>query len=559
MMRLPRTLWLYVLAELWRLLLVSAGVLVTVIAFAATLKPLADGKLQPVDAVRFMGYALPPMLAYALPFAACFAATMVYHRLATDNEAQAASAGGVSHRSLLTPAVATGLIAAGGLAALNEQIIPRFLRGMQELITQDVAKLLASSIDRGEAVNVGGVWVYAERAVRVEPAAGSPAFAQLVLLKPVILKTGGGGAVDLEGTAERADVWLTRSSGPDGTGAGVRVWVRPTNAIGFRRGSGLFENEQSPAIHFDAPDAFEDDPKFLTFGELRRLRDEPEMMNWIDRRRRALAAEIARERAVRGVGVALRESGTAVFRDASGQRVTLWAGGVSERVTGGTRVFEVVPAFAGSRIEARRERPGGSAVRVVAGSATLVPEAVDDAASDPIRFRLELREAQATGVSGDGAESVGSAVEKYTIAGLSAGAGELAGLLTRSSRELIAGPEVAEADASGPIRGLAADLDAKLAALSREILSKRHERMALSASCLIMVLTGAVTALRFSLRQPLTVYLWSFFPALVCVITIAGGQQLTHGSGPIGLLLLWGGVAGLGLFTAAQYAAVARH
>lgn len=559
MIRVPRTLWRHVLIELWKLLLVSAGVLVTVIAFAATVKPLADGKLQPVDAIRFMGYALPPMLAYALPFAACFAATMVYHRLATDNEAQAASAGGVSHRSLLTPAIVTGVLVAGGLAALNEQIIPRFLRGMQELITQDVAKLLASSIDRGEAVNVGGVWVYAERAVRVEPAPGSPAFAQLVLLKPVILKTGGTGAVELEGTAERADVWLTRSSGPDGTGAGVRVWVRPINAIGFRRGSGLFENEQSPAIHFDAPDAFEDDPKFLTFGELRRLKAEPEMMNWIERRRRALAAEIARDRAVRGIGETLRAGGTAVFRDASGQRVTLSAGGVTERVTGGVRVFDVTPAFAGSRIEARRERPGGSAVRVVATSAILVPEAVDESSADPIRFRLELREAQATGVSSDGSETVGSAVEKYTIAGLSAGAGDLAALLKRPSRELVGGPEVVAASAAGSIRALAADLDDKLGALSREILSKQHERMALSVSCLIMVLTGAVTALRLSLRQPLTVYLWCFFPALVCVITIAGGQQLTHGSGPIGLLLLWGGVAGLGLFTAAQYAVVARH
>mgnify|MGYP000423281398 CR=1 FL=1 len=34
--------------------------------------------------------AMPPMLQYALPFAACFGATLAYHRFAADNEAVAA-------------------------------------------------------------------------------------------------------------------------------------------------------------------------------------------------------------------------------------------------------------------------------------------------------------------------------------------------------------------------------------------------------------------------------------------------------------------------------------
>ena len=111
--RLPYTLWLYVLGDLWKLVALTTGVLVTVIAFAAAVKPLADGKLGPEDTLTFMLMAMVPMLQYALPFAACFGATLAYHRLATDNELTAVHAGGVSHRAMLVPAVLSGLVLAG--------------------------------------------------------------------------------------------------------------------------------------------------------------------------------------------------------------------------------------------------------------------------------------------------------------------------------------------------------------------------------------------------------------------------------------------------------------
>ncbi|QYU70390.1 hypothetical protein J4558_09855 [Leptolyngbya sp. 15MV] len=62
MPRLPWTIWRYLLAELWRLLLLSTAILVLVISFAATAKPLMDGKLSAWTALKFMLYAVPPML-----------------------------------------------------------------------------------------------------------------------------------------------------------------------------------------------------------------------------------------------------------------------------------------------------------------------------------------------------------------------------------------------------------------------------------------------------------------------------------------------------------------
>jgi lipopolysaccharide export LptBFGC system permease protein LptF len=123
-----------------------------------------------------------------------------------------------------------------------------------------------------------------------------------------------------------------------------------------------------------------------------------------------------------------------------------------------------------------------------------------------------------------------------------------------------AAAERARASAPGTaLRDAYDDLTRELGALSREITSKQHERAALSVSCFVMVLTGAVTAVRLSRSQPLTVYLWTFFPALLAIMTIAGGQNMTHNAGVIGLPLLWAGVASLLAYTLAVYARLARH
>jgi lipopolysaccharide export LptBFGC system permease protein LptF len=103
------------------------------------------------------------------------------------------------------------------------------------------------------------------------------------------------------------------------------------------------------------------------------------------------------------------------------------------------------------------------------------------------------------------------------------------------------------------------DLTKSIGKLNREILSKIHERWAMSATCLVMAVAGAVTAMRLGGAMPLTVYLWSFIPALAGVITITSGQQLTHDMGVPGLFVLWGGVGLLVVYTVVSYLHVARH
>ena len=81
----------------------------------------------------------------------------------------------------------------------------------------------------------------------------------------------------------------------------------------------------------------------------------------------------------------------------------------------------------------------------------------------------------------------------------------------------------------------------------------------MAASCFVIVIAGAVISLRLSRRLPMTVYMFTFVPAVICIVTISGGQQMTIQNGPSGLLLLWSGVAGLLAYTFFQLRALARH
>src|SRR5205823_4236620 len=134
--------------------------------------------------------AVVPMLAYALPFAGGFAATLVYYRIAHENEAVAAHAGGISHRALLTPALFTAAILTVSLMLLNEEVIPFFLREMQKMITIDVARQIMHGVEKGQSIQLKGatknsaesrMMIYADSAEARKPDLNSGALEEVLL------------------------------------------------------------------------------------------------------------------------------------------------------------------------------------------------------------------------------------------------------------------------------------------------------------------------------------------------------------------------------------------
>ncbi|MBC7835005.1 MAG: LptF/LptG family permease [Phycisphaerales bacterium] len=556
--RLPLTVWRYVLADLWRLVLLTAAVLVTVLAFAAAVKFLADGKLGPLDTLKFMLIAMVPMLQYALPFAAGFSATLAYHRMAADNELLACHAGGVGHRTLLTPAALSGVVMAIVLATLSSEVIPKFLRGMQQLVTEDATRLMVAEINRGQAVQMeDNTLVYADSVERLPP--DSSGAAQRLWLRGVlVVKLDDNGQVEVEGTAREAFVWFFPAGSAERR---TLVQMHAREFLGRKRGEAT--TESSMDLQYSVPNAFADDPKFYGFRELRSLRRRPEALPQIDSQRRWLATMLAERATVGQIQSSLQLDANISMRDSLDQPVVLRASNLEW--DDARKWYRILPDTPGGPVEFERMLDGGRSQIQQSRSAWLRSLPSVEAGERGVSFEVRMEDVTTMGSSSDPTIDSGGAVTgqklNKVVSGLTVSANPGPEYFSKSAVELLelADQRVAEFDWDTPVREPRDKLRTRIENLMREITSKQHERLAMSVACLVMVLTGAVMAVRLRDGMPLHVYLWSFFPALAAVLSISAGQQLVHQHGLPGLSLLWGGVAALSLFTFFEYRRMARH
>src|SRR6476660_7679566 len=95
-MRISFTLSRYIFSDLLRIFLMASGALAGIMSFGGLLRPLTQQGLDASQVGKMLAYFTPAMLAYSLPIAALFSATVVYGRLSADNELTACRAGGIS-------------------------------------------------------------------------------------------------------------------------------------------------------------------------------------------------------------------------------------------------------------------------------------------------------------------------------------------------------------------------------------------------------------------------------------------------------------------------------
>lgn len=550
---MPFTLWRATLADMLRLAALSTAVLVMVIALAATVKPLSDGALRAADLLRFVGLMVVPMMAYALPFAAGFASTLVYHRIAAEREAIAAYAAGISHKSLVFPALVGAVCAGLMLAALTHQIIPGFLQAAQRLITVDVARLLTQEIERGKSVRLSRdtmVWADAVQALKPEPGVS----AQLLLknFAAVEMKQG---EPELEITASDAQLWVVPDADNDDQAV---VVLRLRNVVLMREGSGRGETRDTVDAAWPVSNTFRDSPKYLTWGQLRELRERPEEINWIDSRRRDLAYALAEKRAQMAIAAAC-EAGELTLRDDGGRAVVVRGARLGATPDGPA----LLPAPGRSDLEVEVPRAtSGSRGRtlITTGAVRIATDTGPGRLERGFEIRLLIEGGRSREIAADGTVGEGGERSAVRLAGLTLPEDPVAPLLAQNSAQLLAEAErVTGGQKDGLIEPKAKELSRKLDDLRRNIFAKEQERLAMSVSCAVMMLTGAITALRLSMHQPLLVYLWTFFPALISLVTISGGTPMVADGGPAGLLLMWGGVTGLAAYTAFMYMKLIRH
>jgi len=291
-------------------------------------------------------------------------------------------------------------------------------------------------------------------------------------------------------------------------------------------------------------------------------------MSSVAQRFRALALRLSADVIVRELDESMRRSGHAILTG-DGMEIVVLGSGLAE-VDGKWRVTPSTPG-APVTTTIRRMREGMAGEERVQRAQVVTISVKEPEQRDPREMPLSLTltlSGVETFSSTDPSREATGVRDTIEYKMLSTPGDPMGARLKKSPRELLQEAREAAPVVKGvpptdertkQIQSAAKNLRARIDDLRREIVSKLHEHAAFSVACFLMVITGAVVAMRMRDSLALPVYLWSFLPALLTVITISAGQGLTHAIGAPGLVLLWGGVAMLGLFTLREYGKLRQH
>ena len=520
-------------AELLRVLLLTTTVIVVVVAFGAAIKPLADSSLGSGSVVKYVALAMIPMLQFALPFSAGFAATLVLHRFAADNELVAMSTSGMRYRTIFAPIIAVGLALLVGMFILLHTIVPRFWGRMQDMLAKDATSIFLSAVSRGEALEVGQVCIYADTAT-VDPVPPDNGAEQRLLLQGVaaIQKNGAGQPVT-EFTSEFATVDVHRGR------EGVMMKLAMTNGSGFNAADGtvvFVPTAQPQAVQLGR--ALEADAKSMTYFELQDVRNDLPNHIEVQPARQAVLLALTRAQVWQCIARELETFGKVELVEEGGRR--------SYRIEGGTLGNDVIlpksPATTIRIVELDRAKPIREAVcsqvvlpfdteDVSVGRVDLIataPRAKDLLRSEGLASRWPAR---IRGLSA--APCSTSNIAKLEFAELAPHVGEL----TKSDLGI---PNPIQAAGTSSLTNLFKIMNG----VNVDAFSHLCQRAALAWSAPLIILLGASLAAWKRNSLPLTMYLIAFIPGILNIVMIAGGQQVIRADNVVwGVIVSWSGNA----------------
>src|SRR5688500_11486798 len=167
---MSRTLFFYIFKDLIRIFLLTSGALAGIMSFGGLLRPLTEHGLNAGQAAKMLAYFMPAMTTYSLPIAALFATTVVYGRLAADNELVACRAAGLSFFSIGLPGLVLGLAVALISLMFLCFIVPVFTLKVERVIYSNLAQLIANEIERTHQIKFQDITIFAQDAAVAEQA-----------------------------------------------------------------------------------------------------------------------------------------------------------------------------------------------------------------------------------------------------------------------------------------------------------------------------------------------------------------------------------------------------
>ncbi len=533
---MPWLLYRYIIGELLRVFALSAGVLVMVIAFGAAIKPLAANDLiGAVQTAKYIMLATIPMLQYALPFAGAFAATIVLHRLTTDNEIQAIAVSGISYRRILMPLVVMGVVLVAIMVMLTQSIVPRFWAMMDQNIASDVTRAFRASIDKGEPFVIGKIQIYADR-IYEQPHPDTGAETRLILIGVAAAELDDEGRVATDVTASQAAVDIYRR------GSRTYLQLEMLDTVAYKQSTG--ELIEAPVIRpapILVPNPVRDHPMFMTRREMLHLREHPDGYSGVKEAKDALAQVMREIEVWRQFDETLRSDRSL---ELVGEHRVLTID--ADRVDRGE-----LSTTDGRPVMVRSVEPNGATILYASAQAVLGLSGGSSLSELAVSLSLEDYD-----VIDEKTGGLINQRERLEFVGLAASGLIEQDLSTLGYDELL---QRAEGQGKRVMRRVE-KLKDRITDLRLQIESRLQRRYALSLTALMLLLLGGTLAMVLRNSLPLVIYVWAFVPSILDVILISGGGHMVkNGQVELGTAVLWSGNALLAAIIAFAYRRLIRN
>jgi lipopolysaccharide export LptBFGC system permease protein LptF len=531
------TLQRYIFREAFKVFVLSAAALTVMMSIGSILRPVQEYGVGPRQVLDLMFYFLPITLTFVLPMAALFAASLVYGRLASDNELDACRASGISLLTLVYPGAALAIMVAIANLLLSFHVMPVFVQRAESALKADAKQILFRNIERRSYYELppeGRYRIFADFADSDSDT-----------LFGVVVTEIKDNRVRRIISAESASVRID----PHDRFNEVQIRAHNTNQVASEDEGWFFAEYMSLTTEFGS--LLGDDIKFKKVDELKRIQADPMRFEPIERLARQAYSQLTAELLAEDIGSRLTEEPSSIYRLYNAEE-TVWFRGDNCAVGDERQVQLTGKVVATEYDTATKART--RTLRCV--------RAVLHIEGDELAPTLTLELYSPTWELADGTTGL---ARRELIRGLVLPQAVTEKFASADVLESVSPDAIAAALRAGPsaeLSNLQSKLRLKIDRTLAEISAETHTRLVFGIGCITLILIGIGLGIMLKGGHLLTAFGTSSVPAGALIVCLMMGKNITKNPGAhagSGIVLMWGALVCLSVLAVAIYRRLMRN
>jgi lipopolysaccharide export LptBFGC system permease protein LptF len=548
------TLHRYIFREVFKVFILATVALTLMMSLGSILRPVQEYGAGPAQVVHLMGYFLPITLTFVLPMAALFATTLVYGRLACDNELDACRASGISLLPLVYPGLLLAIMVATANLLLSFYVMPAFVQRAENSLKNDARQILFRNIQRRGYYQLPPDEQYKIYADNAD-------IKNNILSGVVAAEVSDKGSIKRITTAETAKVTFN----PHDKFNEVRIIAYNTHQMGPEEDAGFSAEWLSLTAEFGS--LLGDNIGFKKIDEMKKIRLDPMLFDPVAKLARRVYSQFTAELLAQQINETIDSNA-----NSSSATVPVQSGLHSKtrpfRLHSDRQVVELTADKCTVRDERRLELAGNMVIterwlQSNRPDRTLhCQKAFLNLEGDELAPTLTLDILNAKWLTEQGVENL---LARYIIRGLVLPAAVTDHFKTNDVLNEITSRAISAALRTGPSERLTAlqyQLNRKTVRTLAQIKAETHSRLVFGVGCITLIMTGIGLGIILKGGHLLTAFAASAVPALVLITCIMMGKNIAENLSTRtlpGIGLMWICLIVLSVMTLAMYRRLLRH